>query len=101
MDDKISNSSKPSWLKRAFKGAVGVLKELTVHSVIHFTLWGSIFASNFAAFLSPIFNPLGDGVTFIAEQVGLDHIFTQAAGDRGALAAGSDAEISRIPELKL
>ena len=101
MDEEPSNTPKQGWLKRTFKGAVGVLKELTVHSIIHFTLWGAIFASNFAAFLAPVFDPLGAGVTFLAKGVGLEHLFTEAAGSGGALTVADNPEISSVPELEL
>lgn len=98
MDDEASSPSKKGWLKKSFKGAVGVVKELAVHSVIHFTLWGSIFASNFAAFLTPIFNPLGEGITYLAEQVGLEHLFTESSGG-GAQDLSSKPEADALPEM--
>jgi len=97
----MSKEDKKSWekgaLKKTFSGAKHVLKELLVHSAIHFTLWGAIFASNFAAFLTPIlFDPLGQGLTFLADQVGLSQLFTEAAGG-GAVSLSKNPQISSLP----
>lgn len=92
---------KKGVLRKTFNGAGHVLKELTIHSMIHFTVWGAIFASNFAVFLTPIFDPLGNMLTAGAGAVGLEHLFTEAAGGGGVTTLDNSPDLSSLPELDI
>jgi len=99
MSEDTNSPKGKGFLKRSFRAALGVAKELTIHSVIHFTLWGAIFASNFAAFLTPVLDPIGQVVTGLAEGVGLGDLFTKAAGGGGASLLPNNPGLSSLPVL--
>lgn len=88
------NGPKKGFLKKAFGSSVHLGRELLLHSIIHFTIWGGLFGANFAAFLGPVLGPVGDLATSGATAVfGPENWFTSTPGSLPA------AELENITSL--
>lgn len=79
---------KKGFLRSAFWTAVGFVKELTIHSIIHFTLWGGLIAAGYAGFLMPVLDPVGEAVTGALEFLGIGPDFNAAASSSSGVASG-------------
>lgn len=79
MADMSSALSGKGFLKKAFSSAVSMFKELSIHSFIHFTIAGGLIAAGYADFISPVLEPLGNGIIAGLDWVGLGDMFNSSA----------------------